>query len=343
MPSFCHNLSSHYAHLRTLTDEFTMTYERVKDSGDLTEVRRLKIQLEEARDALTEQLGIFRVPDAMNPYHEALLVAGLDQNETHERQEMTVNIREEIRRQLQLYREVTDSNDQPVLEEWINDITQNLELLFAEVAKNPAKIKARIKAGMIPIVMPSRRVQERTWKKAMTHLKPCLIEKGEMLYISDTYIGFDDGTGRSPPSFPTTIPERPYLVWTKPTQKPEPVTWSTSIEIQQEYNNNLVTDWPELYDRVDITPTEYSALQYAFTYAVRERYQSQRGFMSDPTYLLPLDMNFDTLLLVVGTEDNQEISVRFNYADHLDTILTFKTTLWDDKEQTRGFRPASRT
>ena len=344
MPSFCHNLSSNYERLRTLTDEFTMQYERVRDSGDLAEVRRLKIGLEEARDALLEQLGIFRVPDAMNPYHEALLVADLDQSETKERQEMVLDIRKEILRQLALYREVTDSTGTPILQEWVDDITKNIGLLSVDIAKDPAKIKARIKAGMIPIVMPSRQVQEQKWRLALTNLKPLMIKNGEKQEIKRTFIDLPDRAGHtSPPIFPITIPDRPYLLWTKPTQEPETRTLSNAIDMQRVYRTQLVRDNPDLYDQMDITPIEYGALQATFTSAVRVQYQTIRDLMTEPVLLHPLDMKFDTLFLTVTTQDNQRICVCFSILDPMIRYMRYGTTTGEDEECEYGFRPASRT
>ena len=299
MSSFCHNLSSHYAHLRTLTDEFTMTYERVRDAGDLTEVRRLKIGLEEARNALLEQLGIFVVPDARNPYHEALLDAGLDVGETREQQDMVVDIREEIQRQLAVYRELRHQSGSLVLQAWIDDIMQYGQNVGRHFDNKRFKIDARIKAGMIPIVMPSRGVQQRTWEVAMLNLRPGWIQNGIKQIIETPYIysGYKSDDKMTNSGFLKHIPNHPYLLWVKPTQAPEADTLNKSYAQQRVHNTKLVQEHPDLYDETDMIPTEYGALQVVFISAIRARYQAMRGNTTEPNHILPLDSQTGTRFL----------------------------------------------
>ena len=316
-------------------------YERVKDTGDLIEVRRLKVQLEQARESLLEQLFVFRVPDAINPYHIALLTAGLGQSETRIRQDMVVDIRQEIQGQLAVYREVIDSDGQPILKAWVDDITQSKELIYLAVSKDRINIKERIKAGMIPIVMPCRRVQEQTWKVAMTNLKPLVIEGGRKRGISATYIGnvyeleYVKRTG-----FFNDIPDRPYLLWTKPTQGHGPDTVKKSFADQQAYYTTLVRDYPHLYDKTDLIPTEYSALQKIFTILVYERYQVLVGGKSEPVEIQPLDQEVCTRFL--SMEEHLPGSFPHVYLNCWNMRFDF---FHSDGEASgkHGFRPASRT
>ncbi len=340
MPSLCHDLSSHYAQLRTLTDAFTTQYERVRESGDLTEVRRLKIQLEEARESLLEQLFIFRVPDAINCYHEALLEAGLDTTETQERQEMIIDIRQEIRKQLAVYREAQDAGGKPLLQEWIADISENEGLIFAEVLKDGAKIIERIKEGMIPLVMPSRTVQGRTWKVALTSLKPVLFKDGakkavDYLYLDHRY----ESEKMDQSGFFKDIPDRPYLVWVKPTLEPHPFTLNKAFNDQQAYYAQLITEHPDLYDRTDILPIEYIVLQTIFTSAIKEHHQDTKGATSEPKKITPLDCDGFTRFLSVGVFfDGLVPRAYFN-------LVNRRVGFGYDSGATgvNGFRPAART
>ncbi len=341
MPSLCHHLSSHYAHLRTLTDAFTTEYERVKETGDLTEVRKMKIKLEEARESLLEQLCIFRVPDAINPYHKALLTAGLDTKKTRERKEMIVDIREEIQRQLERYREVLDSNNKPFLQAWMDDITKNEAFLYAEIVKNRSKIVERIKVGMIPIVMPGRSVQERTWKVALSNLNPIWFKDGAKRTVVDAHVdNVYDKEKMNHAGFFKDIPDRPYLVWVVPTVDPNDLTFTRTFEDQQTYYAKLVTEHPDLYDRTDLIPTEYSALQAIFTSAIKKRYQEMQGVTSEPTYIRPFDGSTYTRFLSVELFFNGFVPSA--YFDPDNRRVHFSSD-GSDEGVMSGFRPASRT
>ena len=345
MPSLCHNLSSHYAHLRTLTAEFTTAYEQVKDSGDLREVRKLKKKLEVARDSLLEQLCIFRVPDAINPYHEAMLAAGLDATKTQEKQDMILDIREEIQRQLAHYRTVIDSDNAPVLQDWIDDITQNKGLLYAEVTNDRSSIEARIKAGMIPIVMPSRRVQEETRKSTLSLLKPIWINHCMEVTVNKTSLTdqYELG-GLIQPDIFKNIPDRPYLLWTKPTQGHDPVTINKSLADQRATYASLVRDHPHLYDQIDIIPTEYLALQSIITSFIRDRYQQFKGITNKPYEVLPLDFRSITRFLSEVSFVIRELQY-VPYAGFDEDDYNRVECFWGDEEVGNrwGFRPASRT
>ncbi len=341
MPSFCHNLSSHYAHLRTLADAFTTEYERVKDAGDLTDVRKLRDRLEEARDSLLEPLCVFRVPDAKNPYHEALLEAGLDPNETQEREEMMVDIREEIKRQLAVYREVTDATGQPILQDWIKNISEDEGLLYAEVAKDRAKIMERIKAGMIPIVMPSRTVQERSWKVALTHLTPTWIESRSKKAAQDSYVmDIYEQENMYVTEFLKNIPNRPYLVWTKPTQKPDHAPYNSSFAVNQAYYAGLVSERPQLFDKTDLIPTEYIALQSIFTTDIRERYREINSGIIEPITINPLDSDTSAHFLSAGAVSGGEFPLVYLLKR---THRVYFIADNENRSRSLGFRPASRT
>ncbi|MEK7211132.1 MAG: hypothetical protein AAB731_00695 [Patescibacteria group bacterium] len=56
MPSQCAQLKTEYEQLKTLKAEFALEYAKVRESGDLREIKKLKKELEQARDALKEKL-----------------------------------------------------------------------------------------------------------------------------------------------------------------------------------------------------------------------------------------------------------------------------------------------
>ncbi len=340
MPSLCQNISSYYAHLRSLTEAFTITYAQVRDSGDLREVRRLKTQLEEARMALFEQLMVFVVPDATNPYHEALLEAGLDPKKTAEQQDTIIDIRLEIRRQLMLYSQEKDLNHQPVLQAWLDDINENIGLIYTAVAIDRTKIESRIKEGMIPIIMPSRSVQIRTWKSSLIGLTPVWINKAKQEILEDIYSSTALSEEIMKPSRCFEhIPDRPYVVWAKPSQRADPHTCNMSFSMQKTYYSKLATDFPELYDRTDIIPTEYMALQCISTFTTRERYKVLMGKTSKPVKIKPLDYRTYTRFLSIDVGGGEDVSVCFQSDFYQLSFLVHPS----EQGEIHGFRPASRS
>lgn len=317
MPPFCQRLKDSYEHLQKLTVDFTAKYHAVRETGDLTEVKRLRLDLERARREFIEQLATFTVPGALNPYYVALRVAGLDQDKTSERKEMRINIGEEIKKQLAVYAGAVDADGQPTLNEWIKDITDNETWIYAAVANDHVEIEARIKAGMIPVVMPSRSIQERTWKKAMETLKPTRIQNGKLerveIHVDETY-ETDSSNKMTIQGFFKHIPDHPYLVWTKPSQIPDKNTIGDDFEYQREICMRLVDDHPDLYDYIDLLPTEYAALQAVFTSRVRESFKELQGGTEEPTTIKPLDndVGASTRFLSAGTFVDRQGAVVFS-------------------------------
>lgn len=85
---------------------------------------------------------------------------------------MGVDIRKEIQRQVSFYRETKDPTEASSAGQLVMSIVENEGLIYAEVAKDREKIVERIKEGMIPVVMPGRSVQERTWGGTPPTLNP---------------------------------------------------------------------------------------------------------------------------------------------------------------------------
>ncbi|MBI2632974.1 MAG: WG repeat-containing protein [Parcubacteria group bacterium] len=60
MPDICFDIKAEYESLQKLTDEYSAVYLRVRDSGDMTEAKKLKKELQQKMDALEEKI---------DPYH----------------------------------------------------------------------------------------------------------------------------------------------------------------------------------------------------------------------------------------------------------------------------------
>ena len=344
MSSLCHNLKTNYERLQTLTADFTTQYTAAKTSGDLTAIKQLKKELEAARDALRAELLVFIIPSSHNPYREALLAAGLpDGVDTAETKEMMVNIPEEIKRQCAVYAEATDADGKPLLQDWVNDISNNQHMIAVEVAKDYAKIVERIKAGMVPVVMPSRSVQEATWEEAQTKLKPVWKKSGELKpeAVDDAYLYGEYKTQKmNQAGFFKNIPDRPYIVWTKPGQKPDAETCDKTFDDQREYYAKLVKENPNLYDETDVLPTEYIALQAIFTHAIQGEHKKVRGESAEPNEIKPLDHDTYTRFLSTGLFSDGHVPYAYFHPDYRQVRFHNDNS---DAHDGGGFRPAARS
>jgi len=56
MTSKCEKIRKEYEDLKTLKSEFDLEYQKAVETGKLTEVKKLKAELERKRDALLEKL-----------------------------------------------------------------------------------------------------------------------------------------------------------------------------------------------------------------------------------------------------------------------------------------------
>ncbi len=342
MSSMCQNIKTSYEHLTMLTVEFTNKYQEVKEGGDLREVKVLRKSLEAARDAFLKHFALFHIPQATDPYYEALKEQDTGPRKIQRYSEIRLDLRHEIRRQLAIYAEAKDLSGHSLLQEWVNDISENEGSIYAEVAKDHAKIENRIKKGMIPIVMPGRSVQERTWSTALACLRPLSMENGEKQWVGEAYIAVNTHMAESmtSSSFFKDIPDRPYLVWTLPTQMHDRGSYNKSFDDQQTYNNQLVAVHPDLYDQKDIIPTEYCALQAVFTQNVRERYLAMTGETTKQPNIAPLDRFSFTRFLSDRRLSNSKSLVAYYLSGSRRLYFETSSTL---KASTGGFRPVARS
>ena len=300
------------------------------------------------REEITERAEefdmVFVIPGARNPYREALLEAGLTENEaTAETKEMTVNISEEIRRQLDVYAEVKDADGRQLLQSWVTDISSNQHLIMAEVSKDYAKISERIKAGMVPVVMPSRAVQEASWEVALRKLKPTWMQSSTEEAVSDAYLYEEYKKQKmNRAGFFKDIPDRPYLVWTVPGQKPDAETCSKTFDEQRASYAELVRQNPDLYHQTDLIPTEYIALQSTFTSAVRQQFKEEQGEDANPGVIKPLDYDTYTRFLRAGAFSVGIVPRAYFDPGSVNRRVRFST---DDSDANGecGFRPAARS
>ena len=303
--SVCSTLKHQYETLKTLTQEFVSVCAKVGGSAELTTsnfqhlstqdlriLQLLKQKLETARDSLREKINIiFHVPDAQNPYREALLESGILDIEKNplsaETKEMTWNLRDEVRKQQAIYRSMG-------LDAWADNIAT---IDFTHLTKEQREtIKQEIKDGAIPIIMPDRTTQLNNtsvdqFKKSF---KPTYIEKGKEETANDAYLEWDhfidliDTKTVIPepePGKKCEVPDQPYLSFIKPTQRPDEGTTGKTVDEQKKelIRMNIKRAEDGLEPVYVLTPHEYGALQTIFSRLLQEN----MPFV--PTVLNPLD------------------------------------------------------
>lgn len=348
MPSLCQSLKISHENLQRLWIDFVRLYKR-RDAHDLQELRALRKKSEGAKEVLLSYFMSFDVPNAKNPFREALLASGLKKFKVRERQATRLDLLKEIKRQVSVYQEVKNEEGDSLLEEWVKDIEENGHLIYTQVARDRAKIVERIKEGMIPIVMPSREVQERTWEIALLHLRPIWMgSDGELTVREGAFIDAytTDSTNKmTKEGFFKNIPDRPYLVWAKPTQRPDQETTKKSFEEQRDFYAKMIqNDAQQLYDPTDIIPTELAALQAIFTRQIGDIYniygELTRG--KELKLIRPLDSSLESTTRFLSAGRFYEGAVptmRFN----IDSRALFIGEEEDFPEEDSGFRPAARS
>ena len=196
---------------------------------------------------------------------------------------------------------------------------------------------------MIPVVMPGRSVQIQTWETAVKHLKPTCSKFGNKRTIETAHL--DSGVQAllinelGPSNCFAHIPDRPYLMWTEPTEQPHPETINKTPEEQKAYNTVLVSTHPDLYDHTDLIPTEYVALQAMFTSSIQKQINKRTGGKG-ALRIYPLDPETLTRFLSIeASSDGHTLYTRFDIGRGRAYFM-----LGDFKKHNGcGFRPASRT
>ena len=309
----------------------------------LERAKQLKTELEAGIIELSRELVVeITVRHALNPYAEGLKEAGLraDHPECAEQKEMTFNLDTVIEKNCARYTEQD-------LGEWVADI-QGKRHLLAEAVSTPEemkKIEKRMLAGMVPVVMPGREIQILTWQKALKNLKSILVQNGTNKTMTDPFIYTQEYSKKmtvNADGFFISVPERPYLVWTKPTKKVDPITTNKTLEQQQElYRTMVSTHADKIYDVVDLLPLEYTAMQSVHTAGIK-RLASEYTADSPNQTITPLDdynQSYCRFLSAGLFSDGDVPGAGFNPDS---SQLSFNRG-GVDADSESGFRPAARS
>lgn len=187
----------------------------------------------------------------------------------------------------------------------------------------------------------------------MTKLKPVWFENGVRKAVVDNCIvdPYSDSTNKmTEEGFFNNIPNRPYLVWIKPTQKPDSDTCNKYFDEQRAFYDSLVKDNPDLYDQTDLIPTEYGALQAFFTASVWQKFKEIKGEINEPRRIVPLDIGVSTRFLSAGKfSDADKVPCAIfipSIHDH-SGVLARKNLIfgigYSGNVDNQGIRPASRS
>lgn len=163
-----------------------------------------------------------------------------------------------LKMQIQIYRNLRLNTWAAALE---NDSVKLTDIIF----RNQKNVIEREAAGMIPIFMPGRKVQEKNWSRTITKsLKPYFRKDGQEWDFDLTF-----GYFSSTVDIWAASPRRSYICWTKPTDRVDSETMNKlpieqRIVVQEKHHQ-----YPQLYDATDMHPSEYIALQVMRTHEMR--------------------------------------------------------------------------
>jgi len=288
------------------------------------------------------------VQNALNPYHEAWAAAGVPPAQNPERIERKTDLRQAIAESVQLY---ADNN----LADWeasartadLNNLTPDKRQLTTELLAEGYEVVG---------VMPGREAMLKQINEAMQRLKPLWIKDGKQETLVDTYIwdhlsqelfgamlqAVKTKTKAKQPleaneeqleQWLDSLPMRPYLELTLPTQKPPADTCNlicTAAEPEQQAMlKAMQRTRPQL--RV-MHPGEYALTQALFT-----RHASRTPHpMITPDSLDPLDK--DTFTRFIDLPVSSAGLVPGGCFDPDDRQLEFCGGDADDRNPRDGFR-----
>lgn len=179
----------------------------IADFEDMEEVRPI------------ESPASFTVRDALNPYRQALLEGGIVASDpiVAEQRDMTVDL-------IQLIKQDQSSYQGAGLNEWARSLN-NLESRLA--ALSPEKrgiIEQEIKDGAIPVFMPGKDIQfGLTLEQLTKQFKPLWIKDSQPQTVADTFLEWDHFINliqTKAKELLADVPDKPYILFTKPTQAP---------------------------------------------------------------------------------------------------------------------------
>jgi hypothetical protein len=220
-----------------------------------------KKNIESALLALSEVLGAkIRVENMPSPFAEVYTDNGLPVPEKETRE---IDLEAQVNEDLSAYRGCK-------LERWADNIEKSRSRLKHLSKEKKEIISKELQEGAIAIFMPGRDVMfSLTMEELTQKLKPFWKQSGAEQSVADSYLWEHIGEliKAKAKELVADVPEKPYILLTKPTQSPEERTKDKTVEDQ---NKELVKINKERRKKgktpqYDMKPQEYVALQKFFT------------------------------------------------------------------------------
>ncbi|MBI4276311.1 hypothetical protein HY629_00535 [Candidatus Uhrbacteria bacterium] len=257
----------------------TISRAQVKEVHDLLARLRVTLDTGTLPEEEKRKRATLHIPDALNPYHEALKEGGItDPTENPERLDRTID--------LQTRKETSTAlSTAHALSAWATSIdTADFTHLTSEKRTH---IESLVKDGWeIIAIMPGKEAQLANLTTALQTLKPLWIKDGKEAPVdaSSLWDHLETLIDQKATALTEHLPDRPYLLLTPPTQKPP--DWTTDKTLEEQ--NTTFMEYERTYPDVHaMNPAEYATTQAQYTRTLHETTDA----MGHPlTTLNPLDI-----------------------------------------------------
>ncbi|MBU1132187.1 hypothetical protein KKC32_03000 [Patescibacteria group bacterium] len=262
------------------------TLEDIEKTQDLVLARKVSKKMSQILEFLktkeVETKGLI-IKDAKNPFAEAFKDGGVDAPET-------------IDYELD-FEELADMNaavyENRGLLSWAEEVKRAKEKLGKMSLEKLEIIKQEIKEGAIPIIMPGKRVMLETTLDEIKKLTPRYKSEGaEIAEANESLLEWEYLKGLIESGnelLVSDIPDEPYILLTKPTQKSE--LRNKSVDEQKIAITELNENRTEENKMYAMNLHEYAAMQTVFAEEMIERSEDEDAELSK---LNPLDFGFAT-------------------------------------------------
>jgi len=261
------------------------TLEDIEKTQDLVLARKASKKMTEILNLLktkeVETKGLI-IEDAKNPLAEAFKDGGADAPETIDYE---LNFEELAEMNAAVY-------EDRGLDLWANEVKKAKENLGKMSLEKLEIIKREIKEGAIPIIMPGKRIQLATTLEQIKMLRPKFKKLNEEEMAAESYLEwehFKQLINTRNELLVSDIPDKPYILLTKPTQ-------------QSEIRNKMVEQQIAAIEALNENRTEESKIyamnphEYAATQTVRSELIFKRGEETDVelAQIKPMDFGGET-------------------------------------------------
>ena len=242
----------------------------------------------------TKQTEIF-VPNALNPYHEALLAGGIAKGpDNPEKRDRTINLAEILKESIELY---TNQN----LPDWKSDV-EKADFANLTPEKRGLMENLLVDGWEVMGVLPGKEAQRKNLKDGLVNISPLVIENGVEQAVVDGIIVWQqifEEINRLNCDYTARLPKRPYLLLTSPTQKPDTDTLSKTTAQQTSQLSQMQTAFNQKYGSSVVQAMEigeYPVLQNSFTKNTKKQIPVGKTL----TTLDPLDRDTFTRFIGAG-------------------------------------------